>query len=87
MAGEGSTDAGGLRDEADFSRLDACKGGGTKPGANFEFSSVVTEALLLGNVALRTGQRLVWEPSGQSVTNAPSAAPFIRPVRRAGWAL
>jgi len=38
--------------------LDAAIGGKTKPGGNFEFSALVTETLLLGNVASRTGQKL-----------------------------
>jgi len=67
--------------------LDACKGGKTKPGANFEFSGVVTEALLLGNVALRSGQRLTWDRANLKVVNLASAQQYIRPEYRAGWAL
>ncbi len=67
--------------------LDACKGGKTKPGANFEFSSVVTETLLLGNVALRMGQRLIWDDSNLKAVNLASAGQFIRPSRRPGWTL
>lgn len=67
--------------------LNACKGSKTKPGANFEFSSRVTETLLLGNVALRTGQRLIWDETNLKVANVPSAEQYIRPVRRPGWSL
>jgi predicted dehydrogenase len=38
--------------------LDACKGGSTKPGANFEFEGIVTAALLLGNVSLQRGAKV-----------------------------
>ena len=67
--------------------LDACAGGKGRPGANFEFSGAVTEALLLGNVALRTGERLVWDRASLKAAEVPSAAPYIRPKRREGWAL
>ena len=67
--------------------LDVCKGGKTRPGANFEFSGVVTEALLLGNNALRTGQKLVWDQANLRVANLAAAGQFLRPDRRQGWSL
>jgi predicted dehydrogenase len=67
--------------------IDACKGEKIKPAANFEFSGVVTEALLLGNVALRLGQRLVWDSANLKVRNVMAAQQYIRPERRTGWAL
>ena len=65
--------------------IEACKGSKNAPGANFGFSGLVTEAILLGNVALRTGERLVWNRSKLEATNAPAAQPFIRPEYREGW--
>jgi predicted dehydrogenase len=67
--------------------LDGCKGSQTKPGANFEFSGPVTETILLGNVALRTGERLVWERANLKVTNIASAQQYVRPEYREGWKL
>jgi predicted dehydrogenase len=67
--------------------LDACMGGKAKPGANFEFSAGVTEALLLGNVALRTGQRLIWDSTHLKAVNVASAEQYIRPERRKDWNL
>jgi hypothetical protein len=67
--------------------LDACKGGGTKPGANFEFSGLVTETLLLGNVASRLGQRIKWDRPSLAVTNSALAEKMVRPDRRSGWEL
>ena len=67
--------------------LDACKGSKTRPGANFEFSGVVTETLLLGNVALRAGERLIWDRANLKVVNVVSSEPHISPERRSGWAL
>ena len=38
--------------------------GGPKPFANFEYSSLLTETILLGNVAVSAGVPLVW-PGGE----------------------
>jgi len=67
--------------------LDACKGGKVKPGGNFEFSGLVTETLLLGNVATRLGQKLNWDRPDLKVLNSDSAQKFVRPERRRGWEL
>src|SRR6202795_2457932 len=66
--------------------LDACKGGKAKPGGNFEFEGMVTESLLLGNVAARIGQRLKWDPPTLSV-NSEVAQKYVRPERRSGLEL
>lgn len=66
--------------------LDACKGGKVKPGGNFEFEGLVTETLLLGNVATRMGQELNWDRSNLSV-NSEVAQKYVRPERRSGWEL
>ena len=66
--------------------LDACKGGKVKPGGNFEFEGVVTESLLLGNVAARMGQKLTWDRSKLSV-NSEVAQKYVSPERRSGWEL
>ena len=67
--------------------IEAAKGAKVKPGASFEFSSVVTEALQLGNLSLRTGERLIWDPAGMRVANAPAAQSLIRREYRKGWTL
>jgi predicted dehydrogenase len=67
--------------------LDACKGGKEKPGGNFEFSGMVTETLLLGNVAIRAGQKLNWDRANMKVTNSEAAQKIVRPERRSGWEL
>ncbi len=66
--------------------IEACKGSKVKPGGNFEFEGVVTESLLLGNVAARMGQRLTWDHTNLSV-NSDAAQKLIRPRRRSGWEL
>jgi predicted dehydrogenase len=67
--------------------LDACKGSKEKPGGNFEFAGMVTETLLLGNVAIRAGQKLNWDRFSMKVTNSDLAQKFVRPDRRSGWEL
>jgi hypothetical protein len=67
--------------------LDACKGGKVKPGGNFEFEGMVTETLLLGNVAARTGQRFTWDRPSMKANNSDFAQNYIRPERRKGWEL
>jgi predicted dehydrogenase len=66
--------------------LDACKGGKVKPGGNFEFEGLVTETLLLGNVAIRSGEKLAWDRGNMKV-DLDAAQKFVRPERRAGWEL
>ena len=67
--------------------LDACKGGKTKPGGNFEFEGLVTETLLLGNVASQIGQKLTWDRANLKVPNSDAAQKYVQPERRKGWEL
>ena len=60
----------------------ACKGEG-KTFSDFDYAGPMTEAVLLGNVALRTGKRIEWDAENLRVTNAPEAAQFIRRDYRA----
>jgi predicted dehydrogenase len=65
--------------------LEACKGSRTRPGATFEFSAKVTEALLLGNLAVRTGERLHWDSARMQLTGSSAAQALVRPPCRSGW--
>lgn len=67
--------------------LNACKGSKEKPGGNFEFSGMVTETLLLGNLATRAGDFLTWDRPSMSSPNFAEAAKWARPDRRPGWEL
>ena len=55
------------------------------PKSNFAYAGPFTEAVLLGNVALRLGQRLEWDSRELRVTNVPEANAFISKEYRAGW--
>jgi predicted dehydrogenase len=66
--------------------INAAKGG-PPPGANFEFEAPVTEAVLLGNVALRAGKKLRWDGVNLKVTNDDAAQKFLRGTYREGWSI
>jgi len=53
--------------------------------SNFDYAATLTEAILLGNVAMRVGKKLEWDAEQLKVTNAPEAAQFIKPEYRKGW--
>ena len=62
----------------------ACKGQG-KALANLDYAGPMTEAVLLGNVALRAGKRIEWDAKNLRIKNAPEANQFIRTEYRKGW--
>ena len=64
--------------------LDACKGG-PPAGSNFAYGARLTETVLLGVLALRTGKKLDWDASAMKVNNAPEADPIIKESYRKGW--
>ena len=66
--------------------LQACKGG-TPACSNFEYGARLTEFVLLGTLALRTGKVVKWDAAGMTATNAPEAQPFIEGTYRKGWEL
>ena len=61
--------------------------GGPTPGSNLVTAGLVTEVVLLGNVALRAGKRLEWDPLAFNFPNAPDAAQWLRREYRAGWTI
>jgi len=67
--------------------LDASKGGKVKPGGNFEFSGMVTETLLLGNIAVLAGEKMSWDRPNLKVPNSVAAQKYVAPERRKGWEL
>ena len=55
--------------------------------SNFEYGARLTEFMLLGNLALRTGKVVKWDAEGMKATNAPEAQPLIEGTYRKGWEL
>jgi len=67
--------------------VDACLGNGTA-SANFDYSGPLTEAVLLGLVAVRAaGKTLEWDAAGLRCTNLPEANGLLRRAYRDGWAV
>ena len=66
--------------------IEACKTGGPTT-CNFDYSGALTEAVLLGNVAYRTGQTFQWDPRHLKAVHCAEAGPFIRHPYREGWTL
>ena len=66
--------------------IEACKTG-SPTTCNFDYSGPLTEAVLLGNVAYRVGEKLQWDPVNLKATNCPEADEFIRREYRKGWTL
>lgn len=67
--------------------INACKGG--KPGeTEFIYSARLTELALLGVLALRTGQRIVWDAKNMRAIDCPEADAIIQgEPYRPGWEL
>lgn len=65
---------------------EACKGG-PKPLANFDYAGPLTEMVLLGNIAIRTGKKLNWDAANMKVTNVPEANEYLHREYREGWTL
>ncbi len=70
----------------DVEWITACKGG---PAAlsNFSYSGPLTEFVLLGNLAVRAGQKIEWNGERMKATNCPAADQYIRRAYRKGWEL
>jgi predicted dehydrogenase len=61
--------------------------GGEPAGCNFDWASILTEAVLLGNIAIRTGKQLEWDAENMKFTNDRTTNQYIRPNYRSGWSL
>lgn len=64
----------------------ACKGG-PKPLSNFDYAGPLTEMVLLGNIAVRTGKLLEWDGDKFEITNCPEANNYLHREYRQGWSL
>lgn len=55
------------------------------PKSNFAYAGPMTEAILLGNIAIRMGRRLEWDGANMKFTNVPEANAFVTKEYRQGW--
>jgi predicted dehydrogenase len=64
--------------------IDAIKNG-TKSCSDFSYSAPLTEAILLGTLAIRTGETVKWNPEKLEIEGNPEAAKLINIEARPGW--
>ncbi len=64
--------------------IDALKGGAPAM-SNFDYAALLTETILLGNVALRAGHAIEWDGPRMRVKNSPYADQFVSREYRKGW--
>ena len=67
--------------------IDACKGG--KPaGSNFvDHAGPLAATVLMGNVAIRTQEKLYWDADKLQFKNSEAANQLLNPPYREGWSL
>ncbi len=58
---------------------------GKQPGSRFEYAGPLTETVLLGNVAIRSGGRIEWDAPTMRIPNRPEAEQFLKREPRRGW--
>lgn len=66
--------------------LEAIKSKGTTT-CNFDYSGGLTEAVLLGNVAYRTGEAIQWDGNSATIPNSSQASNLLDKEYRKGWSL
>ena len=54
---------------------------------NFDVAGPLTEAVLLGNIAIRTGKELCWDGENMRITNDKDANNYLKESYRSGWSL
>jgi len=66
--------------------IEACKAGKPQDAkAGFWYSGPFTEALLVGNLAVRLGKRVEWDAKMMRSPNCPEADNYITKFYRLGW--
>ena len=78
----------GKVDDADHARnfIECVRTRGT-PACDIETGHRSTTATLLGNIALRVGRTIAWDPKEERVTNCPEANRLLEREYRAPWKL
>lgn len=66
--------------------LDACRGG-EPASCNFDVAGLLTEVVLLGNIAIRMNKKLSWDADRMRFTNDETANRYVREEYRSGWSL
>ncbi|MGE3309321.1 MAG: Gfo/Idh/MocA family protein [Limisphaerales bacterium] len=67
--------------------IEACKKG-TPTASDFAFAGPLTEAVLLGSIAIRMpGEELRWDSAAMKIPNLPDAEALLHYAYRPGWSL
>jgi predicted dehydrogenase len=61
--------------------------GGEAAGCAFDWAGPLTETVLLGNIAIRAGQRLDWDAAQMKFTNLAAANELVAASYQNGWSL
>jgi hypothetical protein len=56
-------------------------------GTSFEYAGPMTEAILLGNIALKVGRRIEWDAKALRIANSAEANRLLRREYREGWTI
>ena len=67
--------------------VDAVTGKGHPPLSRFEIAGPFTEMVLLGNLAIRAGEKVLWDTKKLRSLNSDKANSFVRGEYRKGWKL
>ena len=59
--------------------------GGPAPGSNFDYATELTEVVLLGALAQRTGKTIEWDAENMKVKGQPELDTLIKEPVRDGW--
>lgn len=81
-----NTFKGGTDERQHLEWIAACKGG-APAYSNFDVAAYLTEIMLLGCVAMRTGRKLEWDGPEMRARNAPEASKYVKREYRKGWTL
>ena len=82
-AEHGESDARSLNHQRAW--VEACTGGEDPALSQFAYAGPLTELVLLGNVALRAGESIVWNAEKMQVTNKPDANAYLTQHYRQNW--
>jgi len=58
-----------------------------KTTCNFDYSGSLSESVLLGTVAYRSGEKIMWDAKTANVTNSEKAQGWVHKEYRKGWTL
>jgi hypothetical protein len=61
--------------------------GGEPAACNFDWAGILTEAVLLGNIAIRAGKVLDYDAKAMRFTNDKQANKYLDEPSRKGWEL